>query len=105
MYKTLGGYNWSDLFLAMPGNSTEKCALPTVAPIQATPLATGEFDAFTDEQFDTLDKSILASAKELQLSFHGLKAVSTQQQQKNVTFANNIYFCFGGEEIEKFNTK
>lgn len=79
MYKTLGGYNWSDLFLAMPGNSTEKCAAPTVAPTMLNnPLVDAEFETFGDEQFDTLDKSILASAKDLQLSFHGLKAVSNK---------------------------
>lgn len=85
MYKTLGGYNWSDLFVALPQNNTEKCSASTEAPILATTLGDANFDAsfdaaFDDQQFDTLDKSILASAKDLQLSFHGLKAVSVRAQ-------------------------
>lgn len=86
MYKTLGGYNWTDL-LTLPNNGTEKCAAPTVAPVQVTPLVDPDFEIFTDEQFDTLDKSILASAKELQLSFHGLKAVSIT----NSNFVFQVY--------------
>lgn len=71
MYKTLGGYNWSDLFANNTANGT--CAVPpTEAPV-TTPLDDG-FSEFTEEQA-TLDKSILESAKELQSSFHGLKAV------------------------------
>lgn len=86
MYKTLGGYNWSDLFAALPQNNTEKCAATTGAPILATTIGDANFDAsfdagFDDQQFDTLDKSILASAKDLQLSFHGLKAVSVRSQR------------------------
>lgn len=77
MYKTLGGYNWSDLFISIPNNSTEKCAAPPIVPDLATPVLDADFNTFIDDQqFATIDKGILESAKELQLSFHGLKAVS-----------------------------
>lgn len=76
MYKTLGGYNWSDLFMTPAQNSTV-----TVNPLQQhlnepdiQLAAPGTLTA--DEQFETFDKTILQSAKELQSSFHGLKAVS-----------------------------
>lgn len=71
MYKTLGGYNWSDLFANNTANAT--CAAPPKEAIVSTPLDDG-FSEFTEEQA-SLDKSILESAKELQSSFHGLKAV------------------------------
>lgn len=74
MYKTLGGYSWTDLFANntnMNITNSYKCpAKDTIAPIT---LSDPDFD---DEPLETLDKTILESAKELQSSFHGLKAVS-----------------------------
>lgn len=71
MYKTLGGYNWTDLF----SNSTSNVTIPVPQKesIVMTPL---DDDGFPDDQIESLDKTILESAKELQSSFHGLKAVN-----------------------------
>lgn len=74
MYKTLGGYNWSDLFANNSTNTTNTFELKEAA--FTTPLTDAEFG--DDEP--TLEKSILESAKDLQSSFHGLKAV--------------LYICF-----------
>lgn len=73
MYKTLGGYNWSDLFANSTSNAT--CAIPMTDAIMTSEVVDDGFGEFTEEQ-STLDKSILESAKELQSSFHGLKAVN-----------------------------
>lgn len=72
MYKTLGGYNWSDLFVNNAANITS--AVPAKEPSIITPLPDDGFSEFTAEQ-ETVDKTILESAKDLQSSFHGLKAV------------------------------
>lgn len=71
MYKTLGGYNWSDLFANNVTNTTN--AIPLKDSIVTTPLTD---DFFGDDDSQTDDMSIIDSAKELQSSFHGLKAVS-----------------------------
>lgn len=68
MYKTLGGYNWSDLFYNAPNNAT--FAPPLKSPLNAAPM-----DEFDFDEHETIEKTILDSAKELQISFHGLKAV------------------------------
>lgn len=77
MYKTLGGYNWSDLFTNIVHNQTE--SLPD-APLKSSlneHLTTSSVNVNAeDQQFDIPEKSIFESAKELQSSFHGLKAVS-----------------------------
>lgn len=70
MYKTLGGYNWSDLFHNATNNAT--FAPPLKSPLTAAP-SINEFDF--DDEHETIEKTILDSAKELQISFHGLKAV------------------------------
>lgn len=91
MYKTLGGYNWSDLFISITSNSTEKCAAPPMLSILDTPVLDADFNTFSDDQqFATLDKGILESAKELQLSFHGLKAVSIQIKCDFESFALSV---------------
>lgn len=69
MYKTLGGYNWSDLFYNITNNTTN--TIPLKSPLTETTFSD---DDFNDEQ-DTIEKTILDSAKELQTSLHGLKAV------------------------------
>lgn len=75
MYKTLGGYNWSDLFVnGTTENLNQTC--PLTQPIVTTPAPD---DDFFDEPTESLDKSILESAKDLQSSFQGLKAVSFWQ--------------------------
>lgn len=71
MYKTLGGYNWSDLFRNVTNNATN--AIPFEEPVDATPIIDPDFN---DEPMEAYDQTILDSAKELQSSFHGLKAVS-----------------------------
>lgn len=65
MYKTLGGYKWSDLFSSTLDES--EC------------LATAEPSAVNSDDgsgFIEFEKDIFTSAKELQSSFQGLKAVS-----------------------------
>lgn len=72
MYKTLGGYSWTDLFFNATANATN-----TVQPAMQSnriPVTVTEFDFDTEETI-SFDKTILDSAKELQSSFHGLKAV------------------------------
>lgn len=71
MYKTLGGYNWTDLF----SNSTSSNLTSTVPVKEAINTQTLSDPDFDDEPMESLDKTILESAKELQSSFHGLKAV------------------------------
>lgn len=70
MYKTLGGYNWSDLFHPVLRNETIIQAPP--API-ATPIFT---ETVTDRTSNFDDENILAQASDLQTSIQGLKAVS-----------------------------
>lgn len=72
MYKTLGGYNWSDLFNNVTNNATS--TIPLKSPLTETLFMDDDFD-FNDEQ-ESIEKTILDSAKDLQTSFHGLKAVS-----------------------------
>lgn len=73
MYKTLGGYRWTDLFINATANTTN-----TIQSIKesAIPLHVIDNEFDTEENFEPLDKTILDSAKELQSSFHGLKAVN-----------------------------
>lgn len=94
LYKTLGGYNWSDLFTAVTNNVTETVNTASLKNQIIEPLETTPLDYFgpDDEQFESIDKGILASAKELQLSFHGLKAVS-----------NKTFFNFRTFFLEKIN--
>lgn len=73
MYKTLGGYSWTDLFVNKT-NSNITSTIPLKETVTVTPLSDPDFD--DPEQMESLDKTILESAKELQSSFHGLKAVS-----------------------------
>lgn len=74
MYKTLGGYSWTHLFANNTNlNITNSDKCPVTEPIAPTTLGDPDFD---DEPLESLDKTILESAKELQSSFHGLKAVS-----------------------------
>lgn len=91
MYKTLGGYNWSDLFGNNTSNSTN--ISPISEPIITTPLPD---DDFNDEPIESLDKSIFESAKDLQSSFHGLKAVSSVPFIEHCVFLthNNTEFKF-----------
>lgn len=79
MYKTLGGYNWTDLFINATTNATN--ISPLKEPLIMSTLAdTGFGDVgFGDEPIESLDKTIFDSAKELQSSFHGLKAVSVSK--------------------------
>lgn len=72
MYKTLGGYSWTDLFTNITSTNTTSIDSLKESIVSTTTLGDPDFD---DEQFETLDKTILESAKELQSSFHGLKAV------------------------------
>lgn len=91
MYKTLGGYNWSDLFGNNTSNSTN--ISPISEPIITTPLPD---DDFNDEPIESLDKSIFESAKDLQSSFQGLKAVSLVPFIEHCVFLthNNSEFKF-----------
>lgn len=71
MYKTLGGYNWTDLFINATTNATN------TNPMREPMIIDSMADAgLSDESTESLDKTIFDSAKELQSSFHGLKAVS-----------------------------
>lgn len=70
MYKTLGGYNWSDLFHPVLRNETIIQA--PVAPI-VTPIYT---ETVTDRTSNFDDENILTQASDLQTSIQGLKAVS-----------------------------
>lgn len=63
MYKTLGGYNWSDLFRANATGEAERFATEQAAIVDSA------------EEFDEMEKDIFTSAKELHSSFQGLKAV------------------------------
>lgn len=65
MYKTLGDYSWSDLFRTASQNVT--------STIENSPVIS-KIEPASDEEM-TLDESILASAKELQTTIHGLKEV------------------------------
>lgn len=68
MYKTLGGYNWSDIFKAtLPGD--DECLATTESSI----IEGSGFEASGD--FIENETNILASAKELHTSFQGLKTV------------------------------
>lgn len=68
MYKTLGGYNWSDLFKATL-NADDEC------PLNSEPIV--EASGFEGSgNFIETEPNILTSAKELHTSFQGLKAVS-----------------------------
>lgn len=76
MYKTLGGYNWSDLFANSTIATVNANITPTSVPMNEATTPTQLPDAeFFDDQIEILDKTIVESAKELQSSFHGLKAV------------------------------
>lgn len=72
MYKTLGGYSWTDLFINATANATNTVELSKESI--RIPLTVSD-DNFDTEEIVSLDKTILDSAKELQSSFHGLKAV------------------------------
>lgn len=75
MYKTLGGYNWSDIFKStLPGVDNE-CSAASEAIVEGSGSGSG-FDSVED--FSDVEKGIMTSAKELQTSFHGLKAVCNQ---------------------------
>lgn len=86
MYKTLGGYSWADLFKNVTVNATGN-AVESIKET-AIPLSLVDHDFDTDEN-PSLDKTILDSAKELQSSFHGLKAV------RFLSFIefSTIFFC------------
>lgn len=78
MYKTLGGYNWSDLFHPVLQNET--IALAPAAPIVDDPYTEpfGEpfGDPFNEPATNFEEENILATASDLQTSIQGLKAVS-----------------------------
>lgn len=89
MYKTLGGYSWTDLFGNVTANAT--CPIQSSKESTAIPITVRDdsFDSFDTEEAMSLDKTILDSAKELQSSFHGLKAVSLLLSNSNcVTIVN-----------------
>lgn len=70
MYKTLGGYNWSDIFKDTLPVADNECS------IASEPLVDGSGSGFDSiEDFSEIEKGIMTSAKELQSSFQGLKAV------------------------------
>lgn len=76
MYKTLGGYNWSDLFISVTTNKTEPIKTAQMPNLISEHLMTTTVNVNAEDQpFEIPDKSIFESAKELQSSFHGLKAV------------------------------
>lgn len=82
MYKTLGGYNWTDIFIQSDTNETISATVSSlqrniVKPIEVMIPTEPPIDE--EDQFDpieTMDTTIFESAKELQSSFRGLKAVS-----------------------------
>ncbi|XP_031617935.1 transmembrane protein 161B isoform X2 [Contarinia nasturtii] len=93
MYKTLGGYNWTDLFANNTSNVT--ITVPPKESIVITPLDEDGFqDGFQDDQIESLDKTILESAKELQSSFHGLKAVFTTDVYRGLFGFATWWTCF-----------
>lgn len=86
MYKTLGGYNWTDIFIKPETNETISANVSSlqhdvVDPIEVmipTVSSIAEEDQFDPiETTETIDTTIFESAKELQSSFRGLKAVSS----------------------------
>lgn len=79
MYKTLGGYSWTDLFVNATTNATNTVQLSKESPRIPITVPDDSFDSFDTEDAVSLDKTILDSAKELQSSFHGLKAVNFNQ--------------------------
>lgn len=72
MYKTLGGYNWIDLFHPVLGNET--IIQPSIVPIVETTVYTETTSEHTTH-FDD-GGNILTTASDLQTSIQGLKAVS-----------------------------
>lgn len=70
MYKTLGGYNWIDLFNPILRNETiQASAAPVVESIHAESMDE------TATHFN--EENILTTASDLKTSIQGLKAVST----------------------------
>lgn len=85
MYKTLGGYNWTDIFIKPEINETisitvsslqYNVAEPIEGMIPTEPPIADECQFDPIETTETFDTTIFESAKELQSSFRGLKAVS-----------------------------
>lgn len=69
MYKTLGGYNWSDLFHPAVRNET-------IIQTTAAPIVESIYTESVSERTTTLDDdNILAAASDLKSSIQGLKAV------------------------------
>lgn len=102
MYKTLGGYSWTDLFINATSNATntvQSLKEPNKIPITVT------VDEFGAEETVPLDKTILDSAKELQSSFHGLKAVNYQNMIVFMKQWLSVKFCLltYGNFQEMFN--
>lgn len=86
MYKTLGGYNWSDIFKStLPGVDNE-CSAASEAIVEGSGSG---FDSVED--FSDVEKGIMTSAKELQTSFHGLKAVRNQNVSALKLFIKNYH--------------
>lgn len=83
MYKTLGGYNWTDIFIKSETNEIISVTVSSLQPDIVAPLEVMTPPIAEKDQFDpidtteTIDTTIFESAKELQSSFRGLKAVSS----------------------------
>lgn len=68
MYKTLGEYRWTDLFRTNISHDNGTC-------LNSPPIGIPDSDVITDP-FLNGDETIFASAKNLQSTLQGLKAVS-----------------------------
>lgn len=71
MYKTLGGYNWSDLFHPILRNET------TIVQMSTAPIIDSIYtESIGDHASNFDEENILTAASDLKTSIQGLKAVS-----------------------------
>lgn len=73
MYKTLGGYNWSDLFKTsyLLNETIYETTTDIIQPIDPF-----ESVAILEDNISNTDQSILETAQDMQSSLDGLKAVN-----------------------------